>query len=487
MKVPFAEWLPDQPALDNPGALVIYNALPEVGGFYSPMRRPASYTEALPAQPRGHAVFRDKANVTHIYAGTPTNIYELSGRTWLSRGSGYSAGIEDIWEFVDFENQLIVSNFTDPIQAAVHGNSLADLSASAPRARHIAVVDRFLMTGYTNDTDGITPNRVRWSPLDNPFGDWTPSATTQADFRNLRIGGAVQRIFGGDYGIVIQERAIQRISFVSGAKVFRFDVLKENLGTNAPQSVVKHGNIIWFWGTGGFQQITGDSITPIGEGKVNDYIRARLDATQLYRFSAAVDPDQNMVYWKVPTVVEGDLVLAYNWNAQRFVPGDANDIERFGLSATSAATLEDIDTIYNVDIDSPPLRDVSLDSGQFKGSQAQLGVFNDAFELCTLTGDQRVPTLQTAETQVFDSRRAFLTGVKTLVNDGNDIVVRIGSREFQNKPVIWTGYVGENPIGLHEFRVDSFYHRAEIQVRGGFSKAIGIDIPRDEVSESGER
>lgn len=486
MKVPFEEYLPDQPALGNPGSLTAHNVVPNVD-FYGPMRRPVPLTDPLPGEPLGSAVFRDNAAATHVYAGTSSALYELSSLAWVDRSKA-GAYVGDSWEFAQFSNNVIASNFDDPIQAAVHGSQFSDMSPTAPKAKHIAVVGRFLVCGYCDDEDGVTPNRVRWGPIDDPFGDWTPDLIDQDDFRDLREGGTVHRLFGGDYGIVLQEGALQQMSFVGGPVVHRFDNFAPNMGTNAPGSAVQHENMLFFYGTGGFHGVRGTTVQNIGEGKVNRTIKKILNEDRLDRFSVEVDPLRDLVFWYVPSVGTHDQIVAYNWNNGRFTQGDADDLERFCRLATTAVSIDDLSALYGgISIDDEPLASISPDSPLFKGSNAQIGAFNKSHELSVLEGAARPARLGTAEAQLIESRRSLLLGFLILVNGPQSVSRgRIGYRDSQNEDVQWTSLVEPNSVTrLVEHEVDSVFTRAEITIEGEFDAALGVDIPSDALADAG--
>ena len=125
------------------------------------------------------------------FAGTLTTLEKLNtDNTWsdVKKLGGYTTAADDMWEFVQWDDQVIATNFGDPIQSFDLSSSslFADLAASAPKARHITVVREFVVVGNTNDaTDGNVPFRVRWGPIGDPAGDWAVSAATQADFQDL--------------------------------------------------------------------------------------------------------------------------------------------------------------------------------------------------------------------------------------------------------------------------------------------------------------
>ena len=63
-KMIFGEWLPDQPALDNPGATIAKNVLPYVR-TYGSFKSLRSFSAALNAACVGSVTVKDSAGIIH--------------------------------------------------------------------------------------------------------------------------------------------------------------------------------------------------------------------------------------------------------------------------------------------------------------------------------------------------------------------------------------------------------------------------------------
>ena len=91
-------------------------------------------------------------------------------------GSPYSLASGDWWSFVLYGNRVIGSNYANTPQSFVIGTSaaFADLSADAPRAKHLAVVRDFIVAGNiigrgaNAATIGTAEDAIQWSALDDP-------------------------------------------------------------------------------------------------------------------------------------------------------------------------------------------------------------------------------------------------------------------------------------------------------------------------------
>ena len=75
--IPFGEYLPDLPALGNPGATVAKNVIPHLAG-YKPLSSLVTFSGALTARCQGAFSAIDTAGVTNVYAGDATSLYRLT-------------------------------------------------------------------------------------------------------------------------------------------------------------------------------------------------------------------------------------------------------------------------------------------------------------------------------------------------------------------------------------------------------------------------
>jgi hypothetical protein len=64
-------------------------------------------------------------------------------------------------------------------------------------------------------------NEVVWSGINNP-NTWSNTAITQSDNQVVPDGGEVRGLTGGEFGLVLLERSIQRMSYVGTPFIFQF-------------------------------------------------------------------------------------------------------------------------------------------------------------------------------------------------------------------------------------------------------------------------
>ena len=81
MFVPVAEYMPDQPDLQNPGSGYVRNCLPRTAQSYGPMPSLAAYSNALTARCQGAFACQDSAGNVSAFAGDAAQLYRLVGGT----------------------------------------------------------------------------------------------------------------------------------------------------------------------------------------------------------------------------------------------------------------------------------------------------------------------------------------------------------------------------------------------------------------------
>lgn len=346
--IPVSEWLPDQAALGNRGSTVITNAVPGANS-YGPFNRLITTTGALDARPRGAIeALDDTANVFN-FAGDAAKLYQLNGQTWtdVSLAGGYSTGTNERWEFARWQDQVLATNFNDSPQTITFGGSNFANLTTAFEARHIAVVREFVVFANTNDaTDGTVRHRIRWSAF-NDETDYTPDPSTGADVRDLNVGGGIQAVVGGQYGVIVSEKSTFRMTFAGAPVWFQIDEVLPGVGTIAPGSVVRLGDVVYFISEQGFVALSaGSSPAYPGSGKVDKFIRSDLDASHSHRVSSVADPQSGRILWAYPgpgnTDGRPNRIIGIDIPTGKWFLIE-EEVEFIWRSGSVAATLESLD------------------------------------------------------------------------------------------------------------------------------------------------
>lgn len=483
MMIEFGEWLPDLPDFDNPGATIIKNVIP-AGASYKQFPSLTVYSNALSAVCRGATAGRDATSGNSAnFAGDATKLYKMSTASWsdVSKSGGYNLTTDERWYFTQFGNRILATNIADPIQSFTIGSStaFANLGATAPQARYITSLRNFLAVANTFDgTDGFVPNRVRWSSFNDPT-TFTVSATTQSDYQDLNADfGWCKQIVGGEYGVVFQERAITRMTYIGSPIVFQFDVVEANKGTQASGSVIKFGNNTAYWGIDGFNIFDGTQSIPIGANKIDKYFNSDLDTNYISRICAAVDYTNQVIAWAYPGAgnVSGrcNKILMYNYSptaTKRWAFAEV-DIEFLYNSLAEGYTLEQLDTISS-NLDLLPF---SLDSRVYTGNNVLLSAFDSNHKLNTFTGAALTAVLETMEAQITPGQKTNLLLVRPVVDGTGTVTMQIGTRDLLSASNSYGSAISVDSNGNCQTRTNARYHRARVNIAGGFTHAQGIDV-----------
>lgn len=502
----FAAWTPDQPPLNNPGSLVVLNVIPVGPNAYGPMPsllKAASATAA--GQVTGATYARDNANNTYVYAGTATNLYRLSA-TMLTNATSVSisAYTEDVnnqcWEFVEWGQTVIgvngVTNF--PQQISLGAANFVSIK-SAPKARHIAVINNFVVLGNISDS-ATQVQRVRWSGINNS-NQWSTSAeaSTLADYQDIAgTGGWLQKIVGGQQGgYVFMEREIWNMVFVGSPLVFQFTKLQDGIGAYVAESVVNYENLVFFLAADGFKQFDGTNITPIGENIVDLTFYADLDSNHLQNIRALISPTLKYVMWAYPGVGNtggrSNKIICYSWAYQRWtlieIPAAySGGVDIISMTSTPGYTLDGLDAVdTNLDTLEP-----SLDSRVWTGGQLIASAYING-DLFYFNGPPMNAEVQTAETNLmanlpmlpYQKPKASLIMNKAQVNevwpvvDGASLSAITVTMYYRNQlnvqPVADTALT-PNSQGYCEAHLTARYVRFDVQTTGDFNYLQGIDV-----------
>ena len=469
----FGDFTPDLPTLNNPGSNLIYNVLP-ASLSYRPMPGLTVFSGALGARCQGAYAATDSAGNVANFAGTATKLYLLAADTTWGDVSGatYTTPSDALWKFTQYSNRVIATNFTDAVQNYRVGvDAVFSNLFTAFKARYVAVVRSFVMYANT-DND---PQECRWTADDDPTG--TTLATNLADRRILGgEGGWNQAIVGGQFAIVVQERAVWRGDF-GGNAVFLFNMIDQKRGTPAPSSVINFGQRTFFLGDDDFYMTDGTAESqPIGYAKIAKTFYADLDQSFTNRITAAVDPINKVAWWAYPgagnTAGAPNKCLVYHWPSGKWATGDLA-VEILFTSLSQGYTADNVDGIFAT-ADST---DLSADSRIFTGGKVLLSAFDLNHKLNTFTGANLQATLETTEGQIYPMNRAFVQSVRPQV-DVSSATIAVASRERIADSAVYGSAVAMNTQGECPQRNSGRYHRAKMVIPAGASwtHAMGVEF-----------
>lgn len=405
----FGEWLPDRRTLDNVGVSNATNVVPVVNG-YAPFQAGVVVTDALDNRCQGAASFKQTDGSSYVYAGDEEKLYMLNNGVWDdAQAKPYSTTEFNQWKFLQFGSLVLAVNGSDKIQKIRSGAATAfEEIESSPVSSFIAAVKDFIVVGSIV----IGSDRfIQWSARNN-VDEWTPLVGSSG-LQALNEGGQLMGITGGDFGIILQESAVTRMSFVGGDLVFTFDVIEGSRGCFVSGSVIRLGAVTYYWSEEGVEAFTGTGGVNIGEGKVNTTLFERLDFDNVHLVTATIDPIRRLVIWAYPVNGVVSRLLVYNVGQNKF-----SDIEM-----TVQVLLSTRDETVSIDdiagsIDDSPLTGyptvTSLDDPLLLGGTRRLAAFNTSNQMMTLDGDNLAATITLGE-------RIFTNNGQTIINDNKNI------------------------------------------------------------------
>lgn len=498
MLIPVGEWLPDQPSLGNPGSIRAYNVLPGAD-CYQPMPAMTLKATGSTGNINGAINARDQANNNYTYCGDTSAIYVQTGvslNAVTKISTTYAVANGDCWEFVQWGQTVIASNGTDAMQQISLGAAnFIDLAGGPPKARHIAVINNFVVAGNISDSS-TQVQRVRWCGINNANA-WSQDATTLADLQDLPgEGGWVQKIVGGEQGgVIFQERKIWAMNFVGSPLIFQFNAIHQAIGAYAAQGVASYENVIFFLSASGFYQFDGTNLKPIGQGKVDETFLADLDSGYLGNVRAAIWPEKKVVGWAYPGTGNNqgkcNRIMFYSWQYDRWtrvsVPSqfDSGAITHLALTATPGITLEGLDAYCASNMDALV---ISFDDRSWTGGSLIYSAFSGGklyyFNGTAMAADveTRESNLASAESSKTDNQR-LLTQVNEIwpLVDGvtpANLTVAIGSRMKLTDSVAYEQANVPTDEGFIEARTTSRYFRFRIQTDGNsdYEFIQGVDV-----------
>jgi hypothetical protein len=466
----FKDWLPDQPALGNPGLTDATGVLPVDGTYKSFLSLTAGANSTAAAVTSPVTAFHaEHAGSSALYIG--------SNRLYVSNNSGVSFTDRSAatyntathWEYEQFDDLAIAANLGDRLQAQTIGSTSAftALSASAPYAQVVGKVGRFLVAGQLASTAGSStadrPNVIQWSAIDDPTNWPTPGSSTAVAFQageqilNSKFG-KVQFIAGGDqFGVVVQETGVTRMTYVGGDVVFQFDEVDSSPGIGAffPNATIQVGGLVYFISPSGFFVTDGTQVVPIGNGVVDRFFWGNVSSsTGLYRVTVGHDPQKKLIYWgyALSNSLDGvpQRVLIYNYVEKRW----------------SVATQS-----LNALVSPPPFR-----------IQTGLSAFNTSGKYSTFSGAPPGAVMTSGEIEGNPGGYTYVSGIKPLVDvTVNAVTAALGTRSDQSSSVTYTSEVTANSrSGFCDFRSEARYHRARLTIAGTFNAAQGFEYDAEQ-------
>src|SRR6266404_4873541 len=468
------DYRPDVSDYEGQATRNVLNVIPR-GDGYGPFPGFSAYTSALPSACRGafYALKSDGTVVT--FAGTSTKLYKLNNTdfTWtdVSKGASTYSALSSTaqWQFAQTGNLVFATQANAVLQVFDLSSATAysDALGSPPQAAYLSVVGRFLVLSELLST----LYRIQWSGLNsfNAFASWT-SGVNSSDFQDFPDGGIVRGVAGGEVGIIFQDQAIRRMSYVPGSPIiFQIDRITQDKGLYAPYSIIRTGEKIFFYAGQGFHKIEPGGVPEqIGREKVDRTFANDLDKGNLQLFVGAADPRSTRVYWAYRSVNAGvaaglyDKILGYDFLLDRFFPLSMTGEYLLGMSQTGV-TLESLDARF------PSIDAMTLSLDAFATAvQPEIAQFNNSNVLGFFRGKNLEATIESAE-QGTDENRLTVRGFRPVT----DAATLYGSVSYRDNPsataTSGTEVLVNSRTGRCDMMRDTRYCRFKVRIASGTS------------------
>jgi hypothetical protein len=290
-------------------------------------------------------------------------------------------------------------------------------------------------------------------------------------------------IVGGEsYAVIFMERAIYRMDYVGTPLIFQFSKVADNIGAFIPKSVVSFGSDIFFLAQDGFYKLSGgDTLTPIGNGKVDDFFFNDL-SSDLDGVSSAIDPNNSIAVWSYRGAgAEGtsdvnNKLLIYNYSVDKWSTGSGLDMQFISSGSQEAFdTLEKLDVLGNLDA-----LPKTLDSYYYSSGVYGLAGFNSEKKFGKFLGGSLSATIDTTEFQGAKNSRSAITNVRTIVDAKTSSSVTVTVTPITRNTQVESITVG-SPVSLQSsgdcpMRSSSRYHRLRVKTTGNFLTMSGVDV-----------
>jgi len=466
-RITFGEWMPDQSGIS--GSLTDAKNVVSQAIGYGPLPTPVSLSSAAAENLTSLYAAKAPDSNTVLFTAGLSKIYTVGGSGTLTQvNTGLTTGANDRVRFTQFGKSVIICNNADKLKSWVLGTSstFAEVAATAPIAKYITVVRDFVVVANTLETTQ-QQYRVRWSAI-NDETDWVENVNTQSDYQDIPDGGQIVGIRGGEFGLVLLERSIHRMTYVGTPFIFQFDNISRGKGCMVAGSIAQYQGITFFLSDDGFYMCDGQQVVPIGAEKVDRFFLSDASETDYKTMSAAIDPVRKLVIWNYKSVDAVRKLMIYNFQTKKWTYGDANT-DYLGEASSGALTLEELDAISG----SIDALTTSLDSLLYIGGKYFLGGTYGT-RVYSFTGANLTGSIATGDIDV--GANSVVTLARPIVDNGSGSL-SIASRTLLNQSVTYgtsTAADSENRVSL---RSAGRYHRLKLVPTGSnWKTAVAIDV-----------
>lgn len=485
--VPFGEWAPDRSkiagqAYDARGVL-------SISGKYAPLPdasiiRPGSQ---INDHCLGGFTAYDSGGNPITFLADSGRIYRLNGKmpADVSRSGGYDASLDWAWSFCQFGNNVLAIARGEPLQRYIIGSSsvFADVG-TAPTGDCVFRIRNQVFIG-----DGATVNASAF----NDLTDWTPSPSTQSFINEVnQARGLIVSGWGGEQGVIFQERGMIRLNFIGGAAPYQFDDIEGGRGLCGPNAWAEWGRRAYCVAEDGFYVTDGMEMQPLGEGRVDREFSTNLNYGFRHRVWSAIDAKRKswMIGWPSEGRTTCDQLYIYSWADNRWTHDEIDtaygfEMHRDPVDADDEAGI--IALFGTADADDAAFADVSVDSSIWRENRKEWGVINGDRQVCQFTGANRAATLSTGTFEPILGRKTFVSELWPTTDAATDEVTgqiayrlnRLGETETVSASAAM------NEEGFCPVTGEGRYVRGIVNIAAGsdWTEALGVQTDAGDAGE----
>jgi len=474
--------LPDQPNYRPEKAFDVLNVIPHEQGYHPwhTWNKSVNAPEPAGQVPLIMQYYISSAGIIYNFLGTHNYLYQLLTNTWTDASSGaYAVPDQGTWTMTQFDDFVFAANgFDVPQQFNLLGGAAftnAVYPAGPPVSKFLATIRRFVVAANTVNNS----REIAWSGLSEPLL-WAPDPVTLADSQVLPTGGDIMGLIGGEYGVIFQQHALQRMVFGGPPGGFEFEKISTILGCNASRSIAQYGDVVFFLSTSGVKLMRGaQEISDIGEGKVDTWLFDNLDDADLWRCTSTVDVKNKLYLLAIPVddaETLCDVILAYHWPTGEWSKIGYISYLVCQMIPQASYNLDTVDVLIGDDIDST---DLSFDSSSLITTGIlENSAFNAAGEIGHFNGAPMPATIMTGDVPITQGKQTLVRALRPMF-EGE--VIGLTATPYvhdmlQNIPVP-TATAPVNRNGLCPVRANGRYHRFRVDTAfgGQWEHALGVD------------
>lgn len=470
--VPFEAWIPDRPVYGGLQSIEAKNVLPAAQGYVC-LESPVFMGTAL--ADRVVDVLSRKmpdSSICRIVA-TAGGLYVNDASSWRSLLTG--TAVTGTRRLCLYGDDVYCLYGTRLYRAAYDGgyNDPAELVEDAPYASCMGVVKDFLVLGRLSDR----PTAVRWSAIDDPTL-WPEPGSDSAQYRMsdrqiFPVGGAVQAIVGGVGGVdglVFQEEALTRMTFVGPPYIFQFDPVDRAMGTIAPLSPVVAGPMCYYLSSSGWKGTNGSSVVDVGRDKVDRWFFEHCATERIEEVRGTYDRKRGLCIWAFPgrgcPDYQFNSLLIFSPSESKWTHASVSG-ELLYSDYASGVSLDSLDQ-YSLSVDALPFK--SLDVSILKNGDNVLSLFGTAHQPGSFSGPALEAVVDTAE---IGGQHMMLHGIRPIVDRGDaECCAMFRDREAEMKRA--TAYSRQSRDGVCYQHRSAAYFSARVKIPAGDSWINGF-------------